>query len=387
MAATHVAADLGNHNRPRRMFALLLAAVFLVLFARMIAPFFEAVVLAAAFSGLLYPLYARLRKRVRRDWLAALATTLLALIVVVLPLTILVGVLTKEAVHVSDVVAPWVDGKHDARDLSVVVPEWLPYRNQVLARAGEVVNQTGTFVVDRLSRATQSSVIFLMNLFVMLYALFFFFMRGPRLLKFLDEYTPLDADDKRVIAAKGLAITRATLKSILIIGALQGTLGGLAFAAAGIDGPVFWGIVMAVASTLPAVGTALVWVPATFVLYLQGQPAVAFWFAAWCAIVVSGLDNLIRPRLVGNDAKMPDLVVLLSTLGGIAMFGAAGIIIGPVLAGLFLTSLDIFTATFGRELRHGAATAPPLLEPELAEPRVVEPREVADAELVRRGPD
>jgi predicted PurR-regulated permease PerM len=282
----------------------------------------------------------------------------------VLPLTILVGVLTKEAVRVSEVVEPWVDGKHDERDLSVVVPKWLPYREQVLSRAGEVVNQTGTFVVERLSRATQSSVIFLLNLFVMLYAMFFFFIRGPRLLAFLDEYTPLDADDKRVIAAKGLAITRATLKSILIIGALQGTTGGLAFAAAGIDSPVFWGIVMAVASALPAVGTALVWVPATVVLYLQGQPGVALAFAAWCIVVVSGLDNLVRPALVGNDAKMPDLLVLLSTLGGIAMFGAAGIIIGPVLAGLFLTSLEIFTATFGRELRDGAATAPTLLEPQ-----------------------
>ena len=182
-----------------------------------------------------------------------------------------------------------------------------------------------------------------------------------------------------MIAAKGLAITRATLKSILVIGALQGTTGGIAFAAAGIDGPVFWGIVMAVASTLPSVGTALVWVPATIMLYLQGQPVAAFWFAAWCAIVVSGLDNLVRPWLVGNDAKMPDLLVLLSTLGGIAMFGAAGIIIGPVLAGLFLTSLEIFTATFGHELRRGAATAPPLLEPG---------GEVLDAKLAgRRTPE
>jgi len=224
MAATNVFADHGNNNRLRRKFALLLAAIFLVLFARLVAPFFEAIVLAAAFSGLMYPLYARLRRRcVHREWLAALATTLLALIVVVLPLTILVGVLTKEAVHVSEVVAPWVDGKNDARYLSRVVPEWLPYRNQLLARAGEVVNQTGTFVVQRVSRATQSSVIFLLNLFVMLYAMFFFFLQGGRLLAFLDEYTPLDADDKRVIAAKGLAITRATLKSTLVIGALQGT--------------------------------------------------------------------------------------------------------------------------------------------------------------------
>jgi predicted PurR-regulated permease PerM len=362
MAAIDVFGGRGDNDRLRRLFALLVCAIFLFLFVRMIAPFFEAVVLAAAFSGLLYPLYARLRRHVRREWPAALATTLLALLVVVLPLTVLVGVLTKEAVHVSEVVAPWVDGKGDAHDLSVVVPSWLPYRQQVLARAGEVVNQTGTFVVQRLSRATQSSVIFLLNLFVMLYAMFFFFMRGARLLAFLDEYTPLDSDDKRVIAAKGLAITRATLKSTLVIGALQGTLGGIAFAAAGIDGPVFWGIVMGVASALPTIGTALVWLPATIVLYLRGDPVVALWFGAWCAIVVSGLDNLVRPWLVGNDAKMPDLLVLLSTLGGIAMFGAAGIIIGPVLAGLFLTSLEIFTATFGYELRRGAATAPTLLQ-------------------------
>jgi predicted PurR-regulated permease PerM len=360
MAVTGLFVD--SSQKLRRTFALLLAAVFLFLFLRMVAPFFEAIVLAAGFSGLLFPVYARLRRRVHREWLAALATTLLAFIIVVLPLTIVVGILTKEAIHVSEVVAPWVDGNDDANDLSAVVPDWLPYRNQLLARAGEVVNQTGTFVVERLSRATQSSLIFLLNVFVLLYGMFFFFMRGPQLLAFLDEYTPLDSEDKRVIAGKGLAITRATLKSILVIGTLQGTLGGIAFAFAGIDGALFWGIVMGVASALPTLGTALVWVPAAIVLYLQGEPITALWFAAWCAIVVSGLDNVVRPWLVGNDVKMPDLLVLLSTLGGIAMFGAAGIIIGPVLAGLFLTSLEIFTATFGRELRKGAATAPTLLE-------------------------
>jgi predicted PurR-regulated permease PerM len=350
-----------NNQRVRRLFALLLAAAFFVLFLRLIAPFFEAIVLAAVFSGLLYPLYARLRRRVRSKAFAALATTLLALVVVVLPLTMLVSILAKEAVRVTEVVAPWVDGKNDARELSAVVPRWMPYRNQVLERAGDVVTQIGTFVVNRLSDATQSSVIFVLNLFVMLYAMFSFFVHGPRLLEFLAKYTPLEDDDKHVIAAKGVAITRATLKSVLVVGALQGTLGGIAFAVAGIGSPVFWGIVMAVASALPAVGTALVWVPAVVVVYLQGQPGIALALAGWCAVVVSGLDNLVRPHLVGSDAKMPDLLVLLSTLGGIAMFGMAGIIIGPVLAGLFLTSVDIFTATFEHELKNGAGT-PTLLD-------------------------
>ncbi len=349
--------DPGGKNRMRRMFALILAALFLVLFLRMVLPFFEALVLAAVFSGLLFPFYAKLRRRLnKREAPAALVTTLAALLVVVLPLTVLVGVFAKEAVRVSEVVAPLVDGKNDLRDISGVVPTWIPYRAQVLQRTGEVVKQTGTFVVERLTRATQSTVIFLLNLFVMLYAMFYFFVRGPQLLAFLNEYTPLFDDDKREIAKKGLAVTRATLKSILIIGTLQGALGGIAFAVVGIESPVFWGIVMAVASALPSVGTALIWAPAAAVLFLRGDTGHALALTAWCALVVSSLDNLLRPRLVGNEAQMPDLVVLLSTLGGITMFGVTGIIIGPVLAGLFLTSIDIFTATFGRELRDGAGT-------------------------------
>ncbi len=281
----------------------------------------------------------------------------------VLPLSVLVGVFAKEAVRVSEVVAPLVDGKNDLRDLSGVVPNWVPYRTQVLQRTSEVVKQTGTFVVERLTRATESTVIFLLNLFVMLYAMFSFFLRGPRFLAFLNEYTPLFDDDKREIAKKGLEVTRATLKSILIIGTLQGVLGGIAFAVVGIESPVFWGIVMAVASALPSVGTALIWAPAAAVLFLHGDTGHAIALTAWCALVVSSLDNLLRPRLVGNEAQMPDLIVLLSTLGGIAMFGATGIIIGPVVAGLFLTSIDIFTATFGRELRDGTG-APAIVDVE-----------------------
>jgi predicted PurR-regulated permease PerM len=179
--------DTGIHSRTRRTFALILTGLFLLLFLRMVAPFFEALVLAAVFSALLFPFYARLRRRIKRDAVASLATTLIALLVVVLPLTVLVGVFAREAVRVSEVVAPLVDGRNDVRELSGVVPKWMPYRTQVVQRAGEVVNQMGTFVVDRVTRATQSTVIFLLNLFVMLYAMFYFFMRGPQLLAFLDR--------------------------------------------------------------------------------------------------------------------------------------------------------------------------------------------------------
>jgi predicted PurR-regulated permease PerM len=243
--------------RLRRIFVLMLAGAFILLFCLLIAPFFEALVLAAVFAGLLYPLHARIARHIGgRESIAAAATTVLALLVVVLPLTGLVGVLASEAVHVSEVVAPLVDGKNEIRDLSRVVPRWVPYRGRILARANDVIQQVGTFVVERLTKATQSTVIFLLDLFVMLYAMFYFLLRGRRLVELLDDYTPLGDADKHEILTKGVAVTRATLKSLLVIGALQGVLGGIAFAVVGIESPVFWALVMAVASVLPLLGSS-----------------------------------------------------------------------------------------------------------------------------------
>ena len=343
-------------RRLRRIFVLMLAGAFIVLFCLLIMPFFEALVLAAVFAGLLYPLHERIARRLGgRESIAAAATTALALLVVVLPLTGLVGALAKEAVRVSDVVAPLVDGQNDVRDFSRVLPRWVPYRGQVLARANDVIQQVGAFVVERLTQATQSTFIFLLDLFVMLYAMFYFLVRGPELVALLNDYTPLGDEDKHEILTKGVAVTRATLKSLLVIGALQGVLGGIAFAIVGIDSPVFWALAMAVASVLPLLGTAFVWVPAAIALFIRGDTLLGVALVAWCAIVVVGvLDYVVRPRLIGSDARMPDLVVLLSTLGGVAMFGVAGLIIGPVIAGLFLTSLGILTATFERDLRSAA---------------------------------
>jgi predicted PurR-regulated permease PerM len=363
-------------TRVRRIFASVLALLFLVLFVRMVQPFFQALILAAVFSALLFPVYSQLRRRLgNKKSVAALATTVLAVIVVVAPLTALVSVLTREAVRVSEVVAPLVDGKNDARDIATVIPSWMPYRTQVIKRATDVINQTGNFFVQRLSNATESTVLFLLNLFVMLYAMFFLFLQGPRLLAWLNEYVPLDEEDKLVIARKGLDVTRATLKSVLLIGALQGFTGGIAFAFAGIPSAAFWGIVMAVASAIPSFGTALVWGPAALYLFFQGQTGVAIALTAWCAIVVVGLDNLARPYIVGNQARMPEVLVLLSTLGGLTMFGVAGIIIGPVLAGLFLTSLEIFAATFERDLKDGAG-APAIVDADGAAQPVI--RRVGD---------
>ena len=137
-------------------------------------------------------------------------------------------------------------------------------------------------------------------------------------------------------------VTRATIKGTGVIGIIQGVLAGAAFAVVGITGPVFWGMVIAVLSLVPGVGPAIVWVPAVVYLAVEGRIGAAVGLGLWCMLVVSTIDNVLRPRLVGKDTKMPDLLVLLGTLGGLVMFGALGILVGPIIAALFVTVWELY---------------------------------------------
>ncbi len=143
-----------------------------------------------------------------------------------------------------------------------------------------------------------------------------------------------------------VSVTRATLKGTLVIGVIQGGLAGLSFWLAGINGPAFWTTVMAVLSIIPGIGAALVWIPAVVFLAVTGKVAAAIGVTVWCGIVVGTVDNVLRPRLVGRDAKLSDLMILLSTLGGIVLFGAIGFIIGPIVAALFVTVWDLYGVAF-----------------------------------------
>ncbi|HEX5421094.1 MAG TPA: AI-2E family transporter, partial [Gammaproteobacteria bacterium] len=192
--------------------------------------------------------------------------------------------------------------------------------------------------------------------------MFFLFIYAPRLWAIFD-YMPITHEDLEIITEKGIAIARATLKGTLVVGLLQGALAGAAFAVAGIEAPVFWGVVVAFTSVIPGVGAAIVWIPAVIYLFVIGHTVAAVALLAWCALIVSSVDNVVRPWLVGNEARMPDVLILLSTLGGIAMFGVTGIVIGPIVAGFFVTSWHLFSASFRQELVRAEA-APPLLDEE-----------------------
>lgn len=203
-----------------------------------------------------------------------------------------------------------------------------------------------TFLIDSLSSATKMTINALFGSVIMLYVMFYFLTMGTVLLERILYVLPLTDDDERMLLYRFTSVTRATIKGTLVIGVMQGTICGLAFALAGIKGPVFWGSVMAITSIIPAFGTAIVWGPALIILLLLGDFSGAIILAVLCGAVAGNLDNLVRPRLVGKDTEMHDLFVLFGTLGGIAMFGLLGIIIGPIIAALFITIWEIYGKVF-----------------------------------------
>lgn len=343
-----------DQQKVAKLFLLALALVISFIFYSMIKGFLVAVFFAAVFGGLAYPLFQRLTRWFRgRRSLASVTTVLLVFLLIILPLIGLVGIITAEALQVSQDVRPWLERQMTQPDeldrlleSIPLVDQLAPYKDQIQAKAGELTAWVGTFMVNALAATGKGTAIFIFQLFIMLYAMFFFLLDGPRLLDKILYYVPLESKDEDRMVGKFLSVSRATLKGTLIIGIVQGALGGLSFWVAGIEGAVFWATIMAVLSIIPGVGTGLIWVPAVIYLFAAGDTGTAIGLTIWNAAVVGSVDNVLRPWLVGKDTQMPDLLILLGTMGGIVLFGAAGIVIGPVIAALFVTVWEIYGEAF-----------------------------------------
>jgi predicted PurR-regulated permease PerM len=336
----------------RRTFLGVLVVAVTIAFIAVMRNFLITLLLAAIFSALLHPFYRRVLRLFRGHKTIASATTLLlTILVVIVPLVLFIGVLVSQAVHVSQQAMPWIQeqlgnpSELERRLEKLPGFERIePYREQILTKLGELVGTIGSFTVNKLSAVTKSTLTFAIQLVILLYAMFFFLMSGGAFLERILVHVPLSKNETGQIVGRFVSVTRAALASTLVIGVIQGTLGGLAFWVAGIKGAVFWGTLMAVLSMIPGVGATLVWLPAAIYLVLSGRVADGMMLFAFCAVIVGSVDNLLRPRLVGKETRLHDLIVLLSTLGGIMLMGAVGFIIGPVIAALFITVWDIYSA-------------------------------------------
>ena len=347
-----------TETRFRQVFLLLLVTAISVAFVAMIRAFLLTILLAAIFTGLSYPVYHWLLGHFRgRRALTAIATLVLLLTLVIVPLLVVLGAAANEALSVTQTMGPRLQqlvdqpGELDSRLRAIPGYDRIaPYRAQILIKAGELLGSTSAFLFAALSATTRATAVFIFQFFVLLYTMFFFLTDGPGLLRAVLAYLPLTEVDKQRMLEKFVSVTRATLKGTILIGVAQGVLGGLAFWAVGLHGAIFWGTVMTVLSIIPGVGGALIWVPAALGLISAGEVWRGIALAAFCGLVVGSVDNLLRPRLVGKDTKMHELLIFFSTLGGLFLFGAMGFILGPLLAALFVTAWEMFGTAFRNEL-------------------------------------
>lgn len=343
-----------SYTSLRPAFLLLLLSLISAAFLAMIWPFALTILLAAVLTGVAYPAYRRILRLFRgHRAIAAVVTLVLLLVAVFVPILSVLGAAANQALQVSQSVGPqlqaFIDSPGEVERRLRGLPGYAfvePYQDEVLRRAADLIGGTGAYLFNALSATTIATVLFVFHFFVLLYTMFFFLMEGPQLLQKTVAYLPMAEGEKQQMLDRFVSVTRATLKGTILIGAAQGTLGGLAFWAVGIEGAVFWGVVMTVLSIIPGVGGALVWVPAAIVLGVQGEVARAIGLTVFGAIVVGSVDNLLRPMLVGHDTRMHELLIFFSTLGGLILFGATGFIVGPILAALFLTLWEMFGKTF-----------------------------------------
>jgi predicted PurR-regulated permease PerM len=343
----------------RRNFVLALTVACALAFLAMIAGFLDALFLAAVFSGFVYPLYCWFeRKFGGRKSLASVLTLFVSILVVLIPFTLVLGVVAEQASVVAVKTTPWLEQQlRESSGGENKLPDWLPFSAElepftdtIMTKLTDFAQKIGIFLAEGLGKLSQGTATFFFELFIMIYAMYFFLIYGSNLIEQAMGYVPLLRSEQKDLIEVGRSVSRATIKGTMIIGVVQGALGGLGFAVVGIDAPAFWGAVMAIVSILPVAGTALIWVPGVIYLLSSGQTIAGLGLFIWGAAVVGTIDNVLRPILIGRDTKMPDLVILLSTLGGLSLFGPAGLIVGPMLAALLITVLTIYRRVFGDSL-------------------------------------
>lgn len=334
-------------NRSFVLILLLVTAAFLWLLAPFVSAIFWACILAILFS----PLQSKLQKKLPgKPTVSALLTTAACMLLVVIPLTLLMILLGVEALAAYKTIAagnltfqPYLD------KLFLTFPileqwfgQWQINWQSIKTAFSDAVVSSSRFLAQQAFQFGQGYVQFVINCILMVYLTFFFLRDGDKLTALLIRALPLGDVRERRLFRKFAEVCRATIKGSLVVAVVQGSIGGLSFWLLGIEAPILWGTLMVVLSLLPAVGSALVWGPAAAWLLIIGDYSKGITLIFVGVFVIGLIDNILRPILVGRDTQMPDYLILISTLGGISLFGLSGFVMGPVLAALFLVIWQIF---------------------------------------------
>ncbi|MCG8607711.1 AI-2E family transporter [bacterium] len=342
-----------------RTYLLLLLLIVGILFINIIKIFLVPLLLAAVFTALFYPLYERFLKVFdNKKALSSVLCCLVLLLGLLVPVYMVVHLVAQEAIDLYDT------GEAKVRDIVSKGDEGLLgdlKRSPLLKRIDwdaidwqtslqDIAKNTGKIITTVINKTSRGTFQILTDLFITLFTMFYFFRDGQKLVERIKYLSPLDDIYEEGLMHRFVSVSRATIKGTLLIGVAQGTLGGITLWICGVGSPILWGLIMVVLSIIPLVGAWLVLYPAAIIQLITGNFWQGLVIFVVTVVVILNVDNVLRPRLVGRDAGMHDLMIFFSTLGGISVFGIMGFIIGPVIAVFFLTLLDIYSIEFKSSL-------------------------------------
>ncbi len=336
---------LKNGNVP---FYILMGLVSL-LFLYLLKPFFFPLFWAAVIAGIFRPFYRRIDRRLNRPSLSTLLVFLVIAVIILLPAGIVGTLVFNESVQLYGRLGP--DPKNIDKGfqhiIDVIADNPLADlfnidKAVLIEKTAEVLRSVTNYIFVHLTALTQNTLGLLVQFAIMLYTLFFFIRDGEKFLRTAMRILPLGGGRERLLYDRFVTTARSTLKVTLIIGGIQGVLGGIVFLITGIEGALIWGLLMIIMAVVPVVGCSIIWGPAGILMLLTGHIWEGILILASGVFVISMVDNLLRPLLIGKDVEMHPLLIFLSTLGGIILFGFSGFVIGPIITSMLLAIWDMY---------------------------------------------
>lgn len=327
-----------------------------ILFLYLLFPFFFPIFWAAVVAGVFRPLYGIINGKLNRPNLSTAILFLLIALIILLPLGTIGTLVFNESVQLYDKLSP--DAKQMDRSIQRLIntiadnPIARLFRinkAMLIAKTTEVAQGITQYIFINLKDLTQNTLGLLVQFAIMLYTLFFFVRDGERFVGMAMKVLPLGMGREKFLFDRFIVTAKSTLKVTLIIGGIQGALGGIAFFVTGVEGAVIWGLLMILMAIVPLVGCSIIWAPAGILMLLTGHIWEGILILAVGFLVISTVDNLLRPILIGQDVEMHPLLIFLSTLGGIMLFGFSGFVIGPVITSLLIAIWEMYEEFYQRE--------------------------------------
>lgn len=342
-------------------FFVLLLVLVTIGFLAVILPLYGAIFWAVIFAVIFYPVNEwLLRKLPNKRNTAALITLVLCILLGIIPLLIVTGALVQEAITLYQAISSGkINFAQYGRQMFDGAPDSVKYvldyfnlndLDDLQNKLQSAITQGTKMIANRAIAFGSDTFQFIVSLGIMIYLLFFFFRDGKRIVAGIKNAIPLKPNYRNLLFDKVASVVKATVKGNILIAVVQGILGGIIFYILGIQGALLWGFMMGLLSLLPAIGAAIVWFPVSVYFFAVGNVTNGAILMAYGLLVIGMSDNFLRPIFVGKSTRLPDYIILTTTLGGLTVFGPNGFVIGPLAAALFIACWQIFAETVSEKV-------------------------------------